>query len=159
MYRSLYAFRSTEPNSLHFSAGESFLILESTNKHWWLGSRCSSGETGYIPASYIEKVQVKSAQMARLCSYVYRHCISVASTEAMKGDRRRRSIRYVPAAQVTLKAMNTKGSNALSEKPINYCWWLSACSFSDRTREDGVQENDGMWLGRYHTAVCYPQQS
>lgn len=57
MYRSLYAFRSTEPNSLHFSAGESFLILESTNKHWWLGSRCSSGETGYIPASYIEKVQ------------------------------------------------------------------------------------------------------
>uniref|UniRef100_A0A8C6SEE2 NCK interacting protein with SH3 domain n=1 Tax=Neogobius melanostomus TaxID=47308 RepID=A0A8C6SEE2_9GOBI len=57
MYRSLYAFRSTEPNSLHFSAGESFLILERSNKHWWLGSRCSSGETGYIPASYIEKIQ------------------------------------------------------------------------------------------------------
>ncbi|XP_056129696.1 NCK-interacting protein with SH3 domain-like [Lampris incognitus] len=57
MYRSLYAFRSTEPNSLHFAAGESFLILERSNKHWWLGSRCSSGETGYIPASYIEKIQ------------------------------------------------------------------------------------------------------
>ncbi|XP_033821913.1 NCK-interacting protein with SH3 domain-like isoform X2 [Periophthalmus magnuspinnatus] len=57
MYRSLYAFRSTEPNSLHFSAGESFLILERSNKHWWLGSRCSSGETGYIPSSYIEKIQ------------------------------------------------------------------------------------------------------
>lgn len=57
MYRSLYAFRSSEPNSLHFAAGESFLILERSNKHWWLGSRCSSGETGYIPASYIEKVQ------------------------------------------------------------------------------------------------------
>lgn len=57
MYRSLYAFRSAEPNSLHFAAGESFLILERSNKHWWLGSRCSSGETGYIPASYIEKVQ------------------------------------------------------------------------------------------------------
>ncbi|XP_037535424.1 NCK-interacting protein with SH3 domain [Nematolebias whitei] len=57
MYRSLYAFRSTEPNSLHFSAGESFLILERSNKHWWLGSRSSSGETGYIPASYIEKIQ------------------------------------------------------------------------------------------------------
>lgn len=57
MYRSLYAFRSTESNSLHFSAGESFLILERSNKHWWLGSRCSSGETGYIPASYIEKIQ------------------------------------------------------------------------------------------------------
>uniref|UniRef100_A0A8C5DN73 SH3 domain-containing protein n=1 Tax=Gouania willdenowi TaxID=441366 RepID=A0A8C5DN73_GOUWI len=57
MYRSLYAFRSAEPNSLHFSAGESFLILERSNKHWWLGSRCSSGETGYIPASYIEKIQ------------------------------------------------------------------------------------------------------
>lgn len=58
MYKSLYAFRSSEPNSLHFGAGESFLILERSNKHWWLGSRCSSGETGYIPASYIEKVQV-----------------------------------------------------------------------------------------------------
>uniref|UniRef100_A0A1A8RHY6 NCK interacting protein with SH3 domain n=1 Tax=Nothobranchius rachovii TaxID=451742 RepID=A0A1A8RHY6_9TELE len=57
MYRSLYAFRSVEPNSLHFAAGESFLILERSNKHWWLGSRCSSGETGYIPASYIEKIQ------------------------------------------------------------------------------------------------------
>ncbi|XP_065810940.1 NCK-interacting protein with SH3 domain isoform X2 [Labrus bergylta] len=57
MYRSLYAFRSSEPNSLHFAAGESFLILERSNKHWWLGSRCSSGETGYIPSSYIEKVQ------------------------------------------------------------------------------------------------------
>ncbi|XP_034022423.1 NCK-interacting protein with SH3 domain-like isoform X2 [Thalassophryne amazonica] len=57
MYRSLYAFRSAEPNSLHFSAGESFIILERSNKHWWLGSRCSSGETGYIPASYIEKIQ------------------------------------------------------------------------------------------------------
>uniref|UniRef100_A0A3Q3BRN3 NCK interacting protein with SH3 domain n=1 Tax=Kryptolebias marmoratus TaxID=37003 RepID=A0A3Q3BRN3_KRYMA len=57
MYRSLYAFRSSEPNSLRFSAGESFLILERSNKHWWLGSSCSSGETGYIPASYIEKIQ------------------------------------------------------------------------------------------------------
>lgn len=60
MYRSLYAFRSAEPNSLHFAAGESFLILERSNKHWWLGSRCTSGETGYIPASYIEKIQVNN---------------------------------------------------------------------------------------------------
>ncbi|XP_034441932.1 NCK-interacting protein with SH3 domain-like isoform X1 [Hippoglossus hippoglossus] len=57
MYRSLFAFRSAEPNSLHFAAGESFLILERSNNHWWLGSRCSSGETGYIPASYIEKIK------------------------------------------------------------------------------------------------------
>ncbi|KAG9333615.1 hypothetical protein JZ751_010831 [Albula glossodonta] len=57
MYKSLYAFRSQEPNSLHFAAGESFLILERSNQHWWLGSRCSSGETGYIPASYIERIQ------------------------------------------------------------------------------------------------------
>ncbi|XP_067101368.1 NCK-interacting protein with SH3 domain-like [Osmerus mordax] len=57
MYRSLYAFRSAEPNSLQFAAGESFLILERSNKHWWLGSRCTSGETGYIPASYVEKIQ------------------------------------------------------------------------------------------------------
>ncbi|KAK6480855.1 NCK-interacting protein with SH3 domain-like isoform X1 [Huso huso] len=57
MYRSLYAFRSPEPNSLHFAAGETFLILERSNQHWWLGSRSSSGESGYIPASYIERIQ------------------------------------------------------------------------------------------------------
>uniref|UniRef100_A0A8C4TNH8 NCK interacting protein with SH3 domain n=1 Tax=Erpetoichthys calabaricus TaxID=27687 RepID=A0A8C4TNH8_ERPCA len=57
MYRSRYAFRSTEPNSLPFAAGETFLILERSNQHWWLGSRSSNGETGYIPASYIEKIQ------------------------------------------------------------------------------------------------------
>ncbi|XP_066527186.1 NCK-interacting protein with SH3 domain-like [Hoplias malabaricus] len=57
MYRSLYSFKSPERNSLSFSAGESFLILERSNQHWWLGSHCSSGETGYIPASYIEKIQ------------------------------------------------------------------------------------------------------
>uniref|UniRef100_A0A4W4HB26 SH3 domain-containing protein n=1 Tax=Electrophorus electricus TaxID=8005 RepID=A0A4W4HB26_ELEEL len=57
MYRALYAFKSEEPNSLPFAAGESFLILERSNTHWWLGSRCSSGETGYIPASYIQKIQ------------------------------------------------------------------------------------------------------
>ncbi|KAI5607155.1 hypothetical protein C0J50_7271 [Silurus asotus] len=56
MYRSLYAFKSQETNSLPFSAGESFLILERSNQHWWLGSRCCSGETGYIPASYLEKI-------------------------------------------------------------------------------------------------------
>lgn len=67
MYRSLYAFRSAEPNSLHFAAGESFLILERSNKHWWLGSRCSSGETGYIPASYIEKIQVNNTLWRGLC--------------------------------------------------------------------------------------------
>lgn len=67
MYRSLYAFRSAEPNSLHFAAGESFLILERSNKHWWLGSRCSSGETGYIPASYIEKIKVSDTPTAPGC--------------------------------------------------------------------------------------------
>ncbi|XP_062842233.1 NCK-interacting protein with SH3 domain-like [Trichomycterus rosablanca] len=56
MYRSQYAFKSKEPNSLCFSAGESFLILERSSQHWWLGSRCSSGETGYIPASYLQKI-------------------------------------------------------------------------------------------------------
>ncbi|XP_068108797.1 NCK-interacting protein with SH3 domain [Hyperolius riggenbachi] len=59
MYRALYAFRSPEPNSLHFSAGETFLILERSNQHWWLASRCSSGDTGYVPASYLERIKVQ----------------------------------------------------------------------------------------------------
>lgn len=65
MYRSLYAFRSPEPNSLHFAAGETFLILERSNQHWWLGSRSSSGESGYIPASYIERIQVSDREEGR----------------------------------------------------------------------------------------------
>ncbi|MEE6502246.1 hypothetical protein FKM82_004452 [Ascaphus truei] len=59
MYHSLYAFRSPEPNSLQFAIGESFLILERSNQHWWLASRCSSGDTGYVPASYLQRVQVQ----------------------------------------------------------------------------------------------------
>ncbi|KAL4630685.1 NCK-interacting protein with SH3 domain isoform X2 [Arapaima gigas] len=63
MYRALYAFRSAESNSLPFAAGETFLILERSNRHWWLGSCCSSGKTGYIPASYIEKIQAPEQDM------------------------------------------------------------------------------------------------
>uniref|UniRef100_A0A674BR27 NCK interacting protein with SH3 domain n=1 Tax=Salmo trutta TaxID=8032 RepID=A0A674BR27_SALTR len=44
-------------NSLILPNLHNFLILEHSNKHWWLGSRCSSGETGYVPASYIERIQ------------------------------------------------------------------------------------------------------
>ncbi|XP_028907300.1 NCK-interacting protein with SH3 domain [Ornithorhynchus anatinus] len=58
MYRSLYAFSSAEPNSLRFGAGETFLILERSNEHWWLASRARSGETGYIPPAYLHRIQV-----------------------------------------------------------------------------------------------------
>uniref|UniRef100_A0ACB8EHL4 Uncharacterized protein n=1 Tax=Sphaerodactylus townsendi TaxID=933632 RepID=A0ACB8EHL4_9SAUR len=58
MYRSLYGFRSTEPNSLAFGAGETFLLLERSNQHWWLVSRAGSGETGYAPASYLQRLQI-----------------------------------------------------------------------------------------------------
>ncbi|XP_005992617.1 NCK-interacting protein with SH3 domain [Latimeria chalumnae] len=57
MYRSLYAFRSREPNSLQFGAGETFLILEKSNEHWWLANRTGTGEAGYIPASYLRPEQ------------------------------------------------------------------------------------------------------
>ncbi|XP_077085969.1 NCK-interacting protein with SH3 domain [Siphateles boraxobius] len=56
MYRALFAFSSAERNALRFPAGESFLILERSSAHWWLATRCRSGETGYIPATYIEKI-------------------------------------------------------------------------------------------------------
>ncbi|XP_056303812.1 NCK-interacting protein with SH3 domain-like [Danio aesculapii] len=56
MYRSLFSFSSAERNALHFPAGEAFLILERSSAHWWLATRCSSGETGYIPAAYLQKI-------------------------------------------------------------------------------------------------------
>ncbi|XP_016381827.1 NCK-interacting protein with SH3 domain isoform X2 [Sinocyclocheilus rhinocerous] len=56
MYRSLFAFSSAERNALRFPAGDSFLVLERSSAHWWLATRCSSGETGYIPAAYLEKI-------------------------------------------------------------------------------------------------------
>ncbi|CAH2248120.1 NCK-interacting with SH3 domain isoform X1 [Pelobates cultripes] len=59
MYRALYAFRSPEPNSMQFAAGESFIILERCNQHWWLASRCSTGDTGYVPASYLDRIKVQ----------------------------------------------------------------------------------------------------
>ncbi|XP_069062319.1 NCK-interacting protein with SH3 domain isoform X2 [Pleurodeles waltl] len=57
MYRALHDFRAAEPGSMRFGAGETFLILERTNVHWWLASRCASGESGYVPAGYLERVQ------------------------------------------------------------------------------------------------------
>uniref|UniRef100_A0A672PLY1 NCK interacting protein with SH3 domain n=1 Tax=Sinocyclocheilus grahami TaxID=75366 RepID=A0A672PLY1_SINGR len=56
MYRSLFDFSSAERNALRFPAGDSFLVLERSSAHWWLATRCSSGETGYIPAAYLEKI-------------------------------------------------------------------------------------------------------
>ncbi|XP_060622140.2 NCK-interacting protein with SH3 domain isoform X2 [Anolis sagrei] len=58
MYRALYGFRSAEPSSLAFAAGETFLLLERSNQHWWLVTRAGSGETGYAPASYLQRLQV-----------------------------------------------------------------------------------------------------
>ncbi|XP_042705737.1 NCK-interacting protein with SH3 domain isoform X2 [Chrysemys picta bellii] len=58
MYRALYSFRSAEPNSLPLAAGETFLLLERSNQHWWLVTRAGSGETGYAPASYLQRLQV-----------------------------------------------------------------------------------------------------
>ncbi|XP_067400352.1 NCK-interacting protein with SH3 domain [Emydura macquarii macquarii] len=58
MYRALYSFRSAEPNSLPLAAGETFLLLERSNQHWWLVTRAASGETGYAPASYLQRLQV-----------------------------------------------------------------------------------------------------
>uniref|UniRef100_A0A672PLS4 NCK interacting protein with SH3 domain n=1 Tax=Sinocyclocheilus grahami TaxID=75366 RepID=A0A672PLS4_SINGR len=59
MYRSLFDFSSAERNALRFPAGDSFLVLERSSAHWWLATRCSSGETGYIPAAYLEKIPVR----------------------------------------------------------------------------------------------------
>lgn len=66
MYRALYSFRSAEPNSLPFAAGETFLLLERSNQHWWLVTRAGSGETGYAPASYLQRLQVGRAGRERL---------------------------------------------------------------------------------------------
>uniref|UniRef100_A0A8C5N025 NCK interacting protein with SH3 domain n=1 Tax=Leptobrachium leishanense TaxID=445787 RepID=A0A8C5N025_9ANUR len=54
MYRALYAFRSPEPNALRFGAGDTFIILERCNRHWWLASHCDTGDTGFVPPSYLE---------------------------------------------------------------------------------------------------------
>ncbi|XP_078065420.1 NCK-interacting protein with SH3 domain isoform X4 [Mustelus asterias] len=63
MYRALYTFHSAEPHSLHFTAGESFVILERSNQHWWLASKSSTGEVGYIPASYIQRDQTNQQDL------------------------------------------------------------------------------------------------
>ncbi|KAJ6633007.1 hypothetical protein lerEdw1_014572 [Lerista edwardsae] len=66
MYRALYGFRSAEPSSLAFAAGETFLLLERSNQHWWLVTRAGSGETGYAPASYLQRLQSYGAILLRM---------------------------------------------------------------------------------------------
>uniref|UniRef100_A0A673L6C0 SH3 domain-containing protein n=1 Tax=Sinocyclocheilus rhinocerous TaxID=307959 RepID=A0A673L6C0_9TELE len=64
MYRSLFAFSSAERNALRFPAGDSFLVLERSSAHWWLATRCSSGETGYIPAAPEQDEVLQSVDQA-----------------------------------------------------------------------------------------------
>uniref|UniRef100_A0A8C2FFT8 SH3 domain-containing protein n=1 Tax=Cyprinus carpio TaxID=7962 RepID=A0A8C2FFT8_CYPCA len=82
MYRSLFSFSSAERNALRFPAGECFLVLERSGAHWWLATRCSSGETGYIPAAYIEKIPVRS-----LITYIHIQTYAKGRIKTVGGPR------------------------------------------------------------------------
>ena len=53
MYKALYGFDGQGQGTLRFQPKDEFNLIEQVDNHWWL-MQSSSGETGLVPASYLE---------------------------------------------------------------------------------------------------------
>ena len=67
MYRAIYDFKSNGPGVLSFKKDEIFHVSEKIDENWLMGKN-DSGDTGLLPASYLEK---EEAQVQRLKLYLY----------------------------------------------------------------------------------------
>ena len=54
MYRALFDFKSNGPGVLSFKTDEIFYVSEKIDENWLMGKN-DSGDTGLLPASYLEK--------------------------------------------------------------------------------------------------------
>ena len=54
MYRAIYDFKSNGPGVLSFKKDEIFQVSEKIDENWLMGKN-DSGDTGLLPASYLEK--------------------------------------------------------------------------------------------------------
>ena len=58
MYRALYDFKSNGPGVLSFKKDEVFHVSEKIDGDWLMGKN-DSGDTGLLPASYLEKKETR----------------------------------------------------------------------------------------------------
>ena len=58
MYRALYDFKSNGPGVLSIKKDEIFHVSEEIDKNWLMGKN-DSGDTGLLPASYLEKQEAQ----------------------------------------------------------------------------------------------------
>ncbi|XP_041458098.1 NCK-interacting protein with SH3 domain-like [Lytechinus variegatus] len=64
MYRAAFSFNSKDSTSLSFREGEDFTLLDKTDQHWWHVMN-HLGQTGYVPANYMEKGQASKDEVLR----------------------------------------------------------------------------------------------
>ncbi|XP_030841299.1 NCK-interacting protein with SH3 domain [Strongylocentrotus purpuratus] len=79
MLRAAYPYSSEAPTSLSFQEGDQFTLLEKTDQHWWHVMN-HLGQTGYVPAKYIEKDQSSNDEVLRSIDRAIEF-IHLASTE------------------------------------------------------------------------------
>lgn len=68
MYRALYDFKSNGPGVLNFKKDEIFYVSEKIDENWLMGKN-DSGDTGLLPAAYLEEqeAQVYCVTFSCLC--------------------------------------------------------------------------------------------
>ena len=57
----MYDYSAPEPGDLPLRKGELVVIFESQRQHWWK-ARNSKGKEGYVPANYVKKAGLESAE-------------------------------------------------------------------------------------------------
>lgn len=63
MYRAIYDFKSNGPGVLSFKKDEIFHVSEKIDENWLMGKN-DSGDTGLLPASYLEKQEVQVQRLS-----------------------------------------------------------------------------------------------
>eukprot|EP00118_Oscarella_pearsei_P015869 m.146815 g.146815 ORF g.146815 m.146815 type:complete len:700 (+) comp38454_c1_seq4:14-2113(+) len=68
MYRALYDYApdASVQGGLQLSADERYLLVDSSNKHWWRVQRCRDSQLGLAPASYLEQVKEDNSEVYRV---------------------------------------------------------------------------------------------
>ena len=76
MYRAIYEYKSALPDYLSFCAGDQFTVIDRANKDWYRVQN-GRGQIGYVPCTYVGKVQVSVSEISYLyfVSFVHISCL------------------------------------------------------------------------------------
>lgn len=101
MYRALYDFKSNGPGVLSFKKDEIFQVSEKIDENWLTGKN-DSGDTGLLPAAYMEKQDAQKSKLAKGQPYFVAY--------DYKGDS-------------SLQLSVVRGQKLVLIKEIDKCWW------------------------------------